>query len=321
MRAPLLTALATATDQPDPLMPRLSKRAAPRCSAPHAAFTTGATAPWHERAAMLRHTPTPCRPSCRDSAPCWSRKHKPGATPCRSARGDRPPALLRRRGRARLRADHAARPDRRSNVLHPARSWRLGLHQPWNFRWRSSWARWRGAGDRQHRGQTGRADAGGALEAVKLLHAAGVPPTLLQTVTGPANGRRDAGSAPDVAGVVFTGSTQVAKIIQRSLAAKDGPIVPLIAETGGINAMLVDSDRLPGACGRRRGAVAFRSAGQRCSALRLLCVHEEIADHVMTMLRGAMKELGGRRYGASLATDVGPPLIDPGRSMAFLRPC
>jgi RHH-type proline utilization regulon transcriptional repressor/proline dehydrogenase/delta 1-pyrroline-5-carboxylate dehydrogenase len=79
---------------------------------------------------------------------------------------------------------------------------------------------------------------------------------------------------PGVAGVVFTGSTQVAKIINRALAAKDGPIVPLIAETGGINAMLVDSTRVPEQVVTPWCKVAFRSAGQRCSALRLLCVHE-----------------------------------------------
>lgn len=148
-----------------------------------------------------------------------------------------------------------------------------------------------------------------ALEAVKLLHAAGVPADALQVVTGLGE---TVGAAlvahPRVAGVVFTGSTQVAKIIQRSLAAKDGPIVPLIAETGGINAMLVDSTALPEHVVDAVVQSAFRSAGQRCSALRLLCLHEEIADHVITMLRGAINELvvGDTQH---LATDVGP-LID-----------
>jgi RHH-type proline utilization regulon transcriptional repressor/proline dehydrogenase/delta 1-pyrroline-5-carboxylate dehydrogenase len=148
-----------------------------------------------------------------------------------------------------------------------------------------------------------------ALEAVKLLHAAGVPGHVLQTVTGPGE---TVGAAlvahPNVAGVVFTGSTQVAKIIQRSLANKDGPIVPLIAETGGINAMLVDSTALPEHVVDAVVQSAFRSAGQRCSALRLLCLHEEIADKVIHMLHGAAEELrvGDTQY---LATDVGP-LID-----------
>jgi RHH-type proline utilization regulon transcriptional repressor/proline dehydrogenase/delta 1-pyrroline-5-carboxylate dehydrogenase len=77
---------------------------------------------------------------------------------------------------------------------------------------------------------------------------------------------------------------QVAKIINRALAAKDGPIVPLIAETGGINAMLVDSTALPEQVADAVMQSAFRSAGQRCSALRLLCVHEEIADGVIAMI-------------------------------------
>lgn len=148
-----------------------------------------------------------------------------------------------------------------------------------------------------------------ALEAVKLLHAAGIPPDTLQLLHGSGE---TVGAAlvaqPGVAGVVFTGSTQVARIIQRALAAKDGPIVPLIAETGGINAMLVDSTALPEQVADAVVQSAFRSAGQRCSALRLLCVHEGIADHVIEMIQGAAQELvvGGT---ADLATDVGP-LID-----------
>ena len=108
-----------------------------------------------------------------------------------------------------------------------------------------------------------------------------------------------------VAGVVFTGSTQVAKIIQRALAAKDGPIVPLIAETGGINAMLVDSSALPEQVVDATVMSAFRSAGQRCSALRLLVVHSAIADGVIAMLQGAAKELVAGNP-AELTTDVGP---------------
>ncbi len=163
-----------------------------------------------------------------------------------------------------------------------------------------------------------------AALAVRLLHAAGVPQDALQLLHGPGE---TVGAAlvaqPGVAGVVFTGSTEVAKIIQRALAAKDGPIVPLIAETGGINAMLVDSSALPEQVVDAAVLSAFRSAGQRCSALRLLCVHEEIADGVIAMLRGAAQEL---RVGdpADLATDVGP-VIDQeafdniGRHIARLR--
>ena len=145
-----------------------------------------------------------------------------------------------------------------------------------------------------------------AALAVRLLHGAGVPRDALQYLHGPGE---TVGAAlvahPGVAGVVFTGSTAVAKIIQHSLAAKDGPIVPLIAETGGINAMLVDSSALPEQVVDAAVVSAFRSAGQRCSALRLLCLHEDIADSVIDMLRGAAHEL---RVGepADLATDVGP---------------
>ena len=147
---------------------------------------------------------------------------------------------------------------------------------------------------------------GVALEAVKLLHAAGVPEGVLQLLHGPGETVGAAlVAAPGVAGVVFTGSTQVAKIINRALAAKDGPIVPLIAETGGINAMLVDSTALPEQVCDAVMQSAFRSAGQRCSALRLLCVHEDIADHVIEMICGAACELVVGDP-ADLATDVGP---------------
>ena len=147
---------------------------------------------------------------------------------------------------------------------------------------------------------------GVALEAVRLLHAAGVPAAALQLLHGPGDTVGAAlVAAPGVAGVVFTGSTQVARVINRALAAKDGPIVPLIAETGGINAMLVDSTALPEQVCDAVVQSAFRSAGQRCSALRLLCVHAEIADPVIEMIRGAARELVTGDP-ADLATDVGP---------------
>lgn len=145
-----------------------------------------------------------------------------------------------------------------------------------------------------------------AAEAVRLLHAAGVPQDALQMLHGAGE---TVGAAlvaqPGIAGVVFTGSTQVAKIIQRALAAKDGPIVPLIAETGGINAMLVDSTALPEQVADAVVQSAFRSAGQRCSALRLLCLHEGIADGVIEMIRGAASELVAGDS-ADWRTDVGP---------------
>ena len=147
---------------------------------------------------------------------------------------------------------------------------------------------------------------GVAWEAVKLLHAAGVPEDVLQIAHGPGETVGAAlVAAPGVAGVVFTGSTQVAKIINRALAAKDGPITPLIAETGGINAMLVDSSALPEQVADAVVQSAFRSAGQRCSALRLLCVHEGIADAVIAMIQGAAQQLTVGDP-SELATDVGP---------------
>ncbi|WP_374109880.1 L-glutamate gamma-semialdehyde dehydrogenase [Pelomonas sp. CA6] len=149
-----------------------------------------------------------------------------------------------------------------------------------------------------------------ARECVALLHAAGVPVSALQLLHGRGEtvGARLV-AAPQTAGVCFTGSTQVAQIINRQLAAKEGSTaLPLIAETGGLNAMIVDSTALPEQVVDAVVQSAFRSAGQRCSALRLLLVHEAVADGVIEMLSGAVKEL---RVGdsADLATDVGP-LID-----------
>jgi RHH-type proline utilization regulon transcriptional repressor/proline dehydrogenase/delta 1-pyrroline-5-carboxylate dehydrogenase len=114
---------------------------------------------------------------------------------------------------------------------------------------------------------------------------------------------------PRTAGVCFTGSTPVARAIHRQLAAQDGPIVPLVAETGGLNAMIVDSSALPEQVVDAVVQSAFRSAGQRCSALRLLCVHESIADGLVEMLAGAMAELVVGDP-AELATDVGPVIDD-----------
>ena len=147
---------------------------------------------------------------------------------------------------------------------------------------------------------------GVAAAFVELLYEAGVPRDALALLHGPGE---TVGAAlvahPATAGVCFTGSTPVAKAINRALAASDGPIVPLIAETGGLNAMIVDSSALPEQVIDAVVQSAFRSAGQRCSALRLLCVHDSIADNLITMLGGAMAEL---RLGdaADLATDVGP---------------
>jgi len=141
---------------------------------------------------------------------------------------------------------------------------------------------------------------------VELLIDAGIPADALALLHGPGE---TVGAAlvadPRTAGVCFTGSTAVARLINRTLALKDGPIVPLIAETGGINAMIVDSTALPEQVVDAVVQSAFRSAGQRCSALRLLCVHEGIADGVIEMIRGALNELTVGDP-ALLATDVGP---------------
>jgi RHH-type transcriptional regulator, proline utilization regulon repressor / proline dehydrogenase / delta 1-pyrroline-5-carboxylate dehydrogenase len=130
-----------------------------------------------------------------------------------------------------------------------------------------------------------------AAEAVRLLHRAGVPVGALQLVTG--DGAVGAALTADarVAGIAFTGSTEVGHLINRALAAKDGPIVPLIAETGGINAMIVDATALPEQVTDDVLTSAFRSAGQRCSALRLLCVQDDVADRMLEMIAGAVNEL------------------------------
>ncbi len=130
-----------------------------------------------------------------------------------------------------------------------------------------------------------------AFEAVRILHEAGVPPTALHLVPGDgAIGARLVSHAA-TAGIAFTGSTETARRINRALAAKDGPIVPLIAETGGINAMIVDATALPEQVADDVVTSAFRSAGQRCSALRLLCVQADVADRMIEMIVGAAKEL------------------------------
>ena len=145
-----------------------------------------------------------------------------------------------------------------------------------------------------------------AFEAVKLLHRAGVPPGVLHFLPG--DGARIGKTLlahPALSGVAFTGSNETASIINRALAARDGPFVSLIAETGGMNAMIVDSSALPEQAVRDVLASAFDSAGQRCSAARLLFVQDDIAGRVIAMLRGAMAEL---RIGDPLdyTTDIGP---------------
>jgi RHH-type transcriptional regulator, proline utilization regulon repressor / proline dehydrogenase / delta 1-pyrroline-5-carboxylate dehydrogenase len=144
-----------------------------------------------------------------------------------------------------------------------------------------------------------------AALAVGLLHAAGVPVSALHLVPGDGTVGSSIVASLHVAGVVFTGSTEVGRAINRALAARDGPIVPLIAETGGINAMIVDATALPEQVSDDVVTSAFRSAGQRCSALRLLCLQDDVADLMLEKVIGATRELkvGDPR---DIATHVGP---------------
>jgi RHH-type proline utilization regulon transcriptional repressor/proline dehydrogenase/delta 1-pyrroline-5-carboxylate dehydrogenase len=144
-----------------------------------------------------------------------------------------------------------------------------------------------------------------AAAAVRLLHEAGIPASALQFVPGDGAIGASLVADPRIDGVVFTGSFEVARLINQTLAAKDGPIVPLIAETGGINAMIVDATALPEQVTDDVITSAFRSTGQRCSALRLLCLQEDIADHVIEMIVGAARELhvGDPR---NVETHIGP---------------
>jgi len=144
-----------------------------------------------------------------------------------------------------------------------------------------------------------------ASEAVRLLHEAGVPVQALHLVPGDGAIGAALVAHRDVDGVVFTGSTEVARSINRALAGKEGPIVPLIAETGGINTMIVDATALPEQVADDVVTSAFRSAGQRCSALRLLFVQDDVADRMIEMIAGAARELvvGDPR---DPATHIGP---------------
>jgi RHH-type proline utilization regulon transcriptional repressor/proline dehydrogenase/delta 1-pyrroline-5-carboxylate dehydrogenase len=147
--------------------------------------------------------------------------------------------------------------------------------------------------------------------ALELMHKAGIPKDVVQLAPG--SGRVVGGTLtahPLLSGVVFTGSTETARMINRTLAERDGPIIPFVAETGGQNAMIVDSSALPEQVTRDVISSAFQSAGQRCSALRVLFVQEDVADGMIRMIAGAMEAL---KVGdpADLATDVGP-VIDEG---------
>jgi RHH-type proline utilization regulon transcriptional repressor/proline dehydrogenase/delta 1-pyrroline-5-carboxylate dehydrogenase len=147
-----------------------------------------------------------------------------------------------------------------------------------------------------------------AAECIRILHQAGVPRDGLQLLTGDGTIGAALVSAPEIAGVVFTGSTEVAKKIQVQLSNRlsaNGRIIPLIAETGGLNAMIVDSSALSEQVVADVISSAFDSAGQRCSALRLLCIQSDVADKIIEMLHGAMHELSVKTTD-QLSADVGP---------------
>lgn len=150
---------------------------------------------------------------------------------------------------------------------------------------------------------------------VALMHQAGIPEAVVQLLPGKGSvvGAKIVAD-PRVQGILFTGSTETARLINQSLADREGPIARLIAETGGQNAMIVDSSALPEQVVTEALISAFGSAGQRCSALRVLFVQEEIADKVIHMLKGAMAELVVGDP-ALLKTDVGPVIDEDARQM------
>jgi RHH-type transcriptional regulator, proline utilization regulon repressor / proline dehydrogenase / delta 1-pyrroline-5-carboxylate dehydrogenase len=144
-----------------------------------------------------------------------------------------------------------------------------------------------------------------AFEAVKIFHEAGLPAKALHLVPGDGKVGAMLTSHPATAGVAFTGSTEVARIINRTLAERDGPIVPLIAETGGLNGMFIDTSALKEQVFDDAVLSAFGSAGQRCSALRVIFLPEDTADSLIAGLIGTMSELKLGDAGDA-STDVGP---------------
>ena len=152
-----------------------------------------------------------------------------------------------------------------------------------------------------------------ACRAVELMHEAGIPKAAIQLLPGTgATVGAALTSDPRVSGVCFTGSTATAQRINQAMTDNMAPDAPLVAETGGLNAMIVDSTALPEQVVRDVLASSFQSAGQRCSALRMLYVQKDIADHLLEMLYGAMDELGiGDPW--LLSTDVGPVIDDNAR--------
>ena len=149
--------------------------------------------------------------------------------------------------------------------------------------------------------------------AIELMHEAGIPRAVAQLLPGGGSTGAALISHPLVAGVAFTGSTETARKINCALADRPGPIIPLIAETGGQNVMIVDSSALPEQVTRDVIASSFQSAGQRCSALRVLFVQDDVADGMLEMIAGAMRALtvGDPR---DIRTDVGPVIDEAAKA-------
>ena len=150
-------------------------------------------------------------------------------------------------------------------------------------------------------------------KAVELMHKAGIPNEVIQLVPGRGSVIGAAAVAHEkIAGVIFTGSTETAQVINQTLANRKGPIVPFVAETGGQNCMIADSTALPEQLVQDVMSSAFNSAGQRCSAMRVLFLPSNTADRIIEMLKGAMSELnvGDPRW---LSTDIGPVIDDASR--------
>jgi RHH-type proline utilization regulon transcriptional repressor/proline dehydrogenase/delta 1-pyrroline-5-carboxylate dehydrogenase len=151
-----------------------------------------------------------------------------------------------------------------------------------------------------------------AAEAIRIFHEAGAPEPVITLLPGDGEVGAALTAHPEIAAVLFTGSIEVARIIQRALAKRlgaDGGPIPLIAETGGQNALIVDSSALAEQVAADVLSSAFDSAGQRCSALRVLCLQEDVAERITAMLKAAIAELSVGRPDR-LSTDIGP-VISP----------
>lgn len=156
-----------------------------------------------------------------------------------------------------------------------------------------------------------------AAQGVAILHQSGIPADVLRLIPGDGAIGAALVAAPDTQGVMFTGSTEVARIIQAELAKRltaDGAPIPFVAETGGQNAMIVDSSALAEQVVADVIASAFDSAGQRCSALRVLCLQDDVADRILAMLKGALHELSIGRTDR-LSTDIGPVITAEARAI------